>query len=138
MSKIKLYFSIKKFYNTFAEEVGSNFITKLSDMTDDNVMSVIFDINEVLEANANCFCEEVYEMDAWLNKLQSQIVGYCEKPQHNYKTAIAITLVAVSMVCGYTIGRQHTIRQAELYDITEDGYYINFGNEVHSYTMEVR
>lgn len=135
-----LKFQIQKFYKIFGEVLDRQpFTVKFSDIkSDDFLFDVLFDINEVLEANSQCFYEEAYEMDAWLNKLQSQIISRREKPQHNYKTAIAIILIAVSMVCGYTIGRQHTIRQAELYDITEDGYYINFGNEVHSYTMEVR
>ena len=50
IKKLHLFFSIKKFYKTYGDIVGSNFITKLSDMTDDNVMSVTFDINEVLTA----------------------------------------------------------------------------------------
>ena len=52
------------------------------------------------------------------------------------KKLIAIILVALTFIGGYTIGRQHTIRQAELYDIAEDGYFLNFGDEVHSYTFE--
>lgn len=64
MRKLILFFSIKKFYKLFAEEVGSNFITKFSDMTIDNVMSVIFDINEVLEGYPKC------PMYKWLIKLE--------------------------------------------------------------------
>lgn len=75
LNKIILYFQIKKFYKTFADVVGSNFITKLSDMTVDNVMSVTFDIHEVLEANAYCFNEEAYELDAWLKKLERRCLG---------------------------------------------------------------
>lgn len=76
MNKLLLYFSIKKFYKIFGEEVGANFITKLSDMTTDNVMSVTFDINEVLTANANCFYEEAYALDAWLTKLERRCLRY--------------------------------------------------------------
>ena len=65
--KIILFFQIKKFYKTFAEIVGSNFITKLSDMTTENVMSVTFDINEVLTVSRHCGgCTET----AWLTKLE--------------------------------------------------------------------
>ena len=67
LNKIILFFSIKKFYKTFADIVGANFITKLSDMTTDNVVSVTFDINEVLEA-AQHFGGST-EM-AWLRKLE--------------------------------------------------------------------
>jgi hypothetical protein len=49
MLKLVLFFKIHKFYNTFGEVVGSNFITKLSDMTVDNLFDVMFDINEVVE-----------------------------------------------------------------------------------------
>jgi hypothetical protein len=66
MRKLILFFSIKKFYKLFAEEVGSNFITKLSDMTTDNVMSVVFDINEVLESYPKC------PMCSWLIKLEKR------------------------------------------------------------------
>ena len=76
MLKIKLFFQIRKFYKIFGSEVGSNFITKLSDMTADNLYDVLFDINEVLEANSYCFCEEAYEMDAWLNDLYDDIETY--------------------------------------------------------------
>lgn len=66
MNKILLYFKIRKFYNIFGEVVGENFITKLSDMTADNVWDVLFDINEVLD-------EETDDMNIWLKKLYAQI-----------------------------------------------------------------
>ena len=65
--KIILFFQIKKFYKTFAEEVGSNFITKFADMTTNNVMSVIFDINEVLPSYEGF---EDVPMYAWLKRLE--------------------------------------------------------------------
>lgn len=71
LKKIHLFHQIQKFYNIFGEVIGENFITKLSDMTTDNVYSVLFDINEVLDD-----CDD--EMTAWLNKLQHQIYDYCE------------------------------------------------------------
>lgn len=52
------------------------------------------------------------------------------------KKLVSVILIAVALMVGYTIGRQQTIHQAELYEITEDGYYLNFGDEVHSYTFE--
>ena len=67
MNKLCLYFSIKKFYKIFGEIVGTNFITKLSDMTTDNVRSVIFDINEVLEAYQGHKDLPLY---SWLIKLE--------------------------------------------------------------------
>ena len=67
LTKIILFFQIRKFYYIFGEEIGDNFITKLSDMTDDNVMSVVFDINEVLEAYEGF---EDAPMYSWLTKLE--------------------------------------------------------------------
>lgn len=67
IKKLQLYFSIKKFYKIFGEEVGSNFITKLSDITDDNLFSVGFDINEVLQGYQGY---ENLPMYSWLTKLE--------------------------------------------------------------------
>lgn len=67
IKKLHLYFSIKKFYKTFGEVVGSNFITKLSDMTTDNIMSVTFDINEILQGYEGY---EAFPMYFWLAKLE--------------------------------------------------------------------
>lgn len=49
---------------------------------------------------------------------------------------LAILLVAVALVTGYNIGRQHTIQSAGLYDIAEDEYYLYFGDEVHAYSLD--
>lgn len=49
------------------------------------------------------------------------------------KTIITLALIALALVGGYTIGRQHTIHQADLCDITETEYFIDFGGEVHTY-----
>ena len=46
--KIRLFFQIRKFYKLFGSVVGANFITKLSDITTDNLGDVQYDINEVL------------------------------------------------------------------------------------------
>lgn len=52
------------------------------------------------------------------------------------KKLISIALIALALIGGYTIGRQQTIRQAELLGVTESEYYLNFGDEVHIYTFE--
>ena len=61
-------------------------------------------------------------------------------PKHNYKPllkAIAIILaIATALVLGLHIGRAYTIRQAELLETTNNGYFISFGDEVHEYTFE--
>ena len=67
MNKILLYFKIRKFYNIFGKELGGDFITKLSDMTADNVYDVLFDINEVRGG----YDED--EMMTYLNKLDTSI-----------------------------------------------------------------
>jgi hypothetical protein len=46
---------------------------------------------------------------------------------------IAIALEALALVSGYAIGRQNTIQQAELIEITETEYLIGFGDEIHIY-----
>ena len=48
LKKIYLFFKIRKFYKLFGSVVGANFITKLSDVTTDNLCDVQYDINEVL------------------------------------------------------------------------------------------
>ena len=52
------------------------------------------------------------------------------------RTIITIILVLTTLVCGYIIGRQDTIRSAELLEVTDTEYYITFGDEVHSYIFE--
>lgn len=52
------------------------------------------------------------------------------------KKLIAVILIAVALMAGYTIGKQHTIQSAGLYDIAEDEYYLYFGDEVHAYTFD--
>lgn len=71
LTKIRLFFQIRKFYKIFGFAVGESFITKLSDMTADNVYDVLFDLNEVLDDYDD-------EMTDWLNKLQCQIINYKE------------------------------------------------------------
>ena len=60
LTKIRLFIQIRKFYKLFGSEVGESFITKLSDMTTDNVYDVLFDINEIREVSDN---------DPWLDQL---------------------------------------------------------------------
>lgn len=81
LKKIHLFHQIKKFYNIFGEVIGENFITKLSDMTTDNVYSVLFDINEVTDDYDD-------EMTEWLNKLQHQIYDYCEPSKIDLNTIL--------------------------------------------------
>ena len=52
------------------------------------------------------------------------------------RVAVIIILVVIALVGGYAIGRNTTIRQAELLDVTSTEYHINFGDEVHTYTFD--
>lgn len=52
------------------------------------------------------------------------------------KKLVSVILIAVALIVGYTIGRQQTIQQAELLNVADSEYYLNFGNEVHIYTFE--
>lgn len=132
--KINLFYQIRKFYSIYGSEVGRNFIKHLSDMTADNVHDVLFDLNEVLDAyEYGCYEED--EMYIWLGKLRKQILTFRERNTVAI-TVLVIAIVALAIVGGYHMGRYHTIRQAELLDINESEYNINFGDEVHTYTFE--
>ena len=96
LTKINLFFQIRKFYKTFGTEVGANFITKLSDITSDNLYDVLFDINEVLETNATCFCEDAYETDIWLKNLEAKINNF-----RNPKPKSILKKVLLAIVCVY-------------------------------------
>ena len=52
------------------------------------------------------------------------------------KATIIILAIAIALVLGLHIGRSYTIRQAELLETTNNGYFISFGDEVHEYTFE--
>ena len=93
LTKIRLFYQIRKFYQIFGSVIGANFITKLSDMTTDNVHDVLFDIYEVIDDYDD-------DMTEWLNKLQSQIIGYCDEPQQSYAVAILILLSVTALVGG--------------------------------------
>ena len=86
LTKIILFCQIRKFYKIFGDEVGDNFIAKMSDITNDNLNDVLFDINEVYYEDAN-------PMTAWLDKLRAKIYNYLEKPK--FPTADFVVLLAV-------------------------------------------
>ena len=96
-TKIRLFHQIRKFYLMFGSVVGVNFITKLSDMTADNVHDVLFDINEVLN---DFHYDDTYGTSAWLIKLEHQILDYCDKSSIAYLGYIAIVVVALIFAIG--------------------------------------
>lgn len=77
LNKLVLFLKIRKFYKTFGEVLGSNFITKLSDITDDNLYDVMFDINEVRSGYELEYDED--EMTTYLNELYAQVVKFRDK-----------------------------------------------------------
>lgn len=79
MNKVLLYLRVRKFYKTFGEILGSNFITKLSDITYDNLHDVLFDINEI-RAEYELEYDE-YGMTTYLNRLYAQVVSFLTKIQ---------------------------------------------------------
>ena len=142
LKKVWLCHNINKFYHIFGESLEVYPCrTRIRDLKDtDFLLDVQFDIKEVLEAYKYGFDEEEYETYAWLNSMYDQITILRESSNHNYKsllkvTAIALVIVAV-LVLGLHIGRSYTIRQAELLETTNDTYFISFGDEVHEYTFD--
>lgn len=132
MVKLILAHKIDKFYHTFAEALNTSHIhTKLRDLKDtDYLLGVQFDILEALEA----YDDGQFGMSRWLKKLYEQIEIVREAYKPKYKTLILAVILAITV--GFIIGRAYTIRQAELVETTSNGYFINFGNEVHEYTYE--
>lgn len=78
LKQIKLAFDINRFYKIFAEVLDTTAChTKLRDLKSEGFLfDVQFDVQEVLEAYADCFYEETYQMDAWLNKLNNNITAF--------------------------------------------------------------
>lgn len=104
LTKIKLFYQIKKFYKIYGED---NFINSLSDMTSDNLYDVLFDINEALEANSTCFCSEAYDLDIWLNNLYDSIESF-----RNAKSKVLtnlITILGVALILWFTISTVEVI-----------------------------
>lgn len=95
-NKIKLYFQIRRFYEIFGEVLGANPCAKWSDMTNDNVHDVLFDINEALSGY------ESYEnlpMYTWLRKLSRQIRTYSEPKPQILSTIVATIGIMFTLWC---------------------------------------
>ena len=73
LKRIALFVQIKKFYKLFGAKVGSSFITKLTDMTADNVHDVIFDVDQIYDEY------DEYEMTVWLYELRRKVINFCYK-----------------------------------------------------------
>lgn len=94
--KIRTFFRIRKLYKMLDE---TNFITKLSDMTADNLNDVLFDINEALKANSYTFCSEAYDLDIWLSNLYHDIEAIRHKKPTNLKPIILAVLAVYCVAC---------------------------------------
>ena len=70
LTKLYLFYQIRKFYKIFGEVLNSHFINKLSDITHDNLYDVLFDINEVIY---DCCCDD----NTWLEVLYAKIERRC-------------------------------------------------------------
>ena len=46
-----------------------------------------------------------------------------------------LIIILIALILGIYLGRHITIRQAELLNTTDTGYFINFNGEVHEYTF---
>lgn len=76
--QIKLVHDINCFYKIFAEELDRvPFRTKIRDLKAEGfLLDVQFEVREILQAYSNCFCSEVYRMDAWLRKFNNNITKF--------------------------------------------------------------
>ena len=99
LTKIKLYYQIREFYNIFGKYLGSNFINNLSDITKDNLYDVLFDLNEVLEGYEGC----TDPMTTWLNNLYTTILNYCDRKPNTKKIIITILKVLLVAYCGWVV-----------------------------------
>ena len=73
--KLMLCRKINKFYKIFGEVIGCpNFHYRMRELTDDNLMGIGFDICEAIEAQADEFNEQSYQMSRWLDKLYVEVV----------------------------------------------------------------
>ena len=58
--------------------------------------------------------------------------------------AVVIVVMVLSVLVGYRLGcnsgyesgKNDTIRQAKLVEVTDSKYYIDFGGDIHAYTFE--
>lgn len=136
----KLYKNITKFHKQYniATPFGSKF-TKADMYNLDSLMSTYEAIWESLE-----YYDTDDEDYKFLITLYGELRDYMDcipnRSTRNYGRfieigAIALT-IAISLVIGYFVGRYHTIHQAEIVDITDTEYFIDFGGEIHKYSHD--
>ena len=133
MRKRSLYVRICKFYNIFGEVVGDNFINNIFDMTSDNAHDVLFDIEEVLNGYGFAETDSMYK---WLTKLHNDISDFCEKSTVRFNRWLIIFIIGLVFIMGAEVGRSIAIHQAELVEITNAEYLIDFNGETHEYEFD--
>ena len=81
LKQIKLAYDINRFYKIFAEVLDTTACrTKVRDIKAEGfLLDVQFDVREILAVYENCFYEEAYEMDSWLQKLDHKITIFREE-----------------------------------------------------------
>lgn len=92
---------------------------------------------------------EDYDKDsasyAFISKLYGDLSDYIdylpERPHQSYvpliKAVSCVITACAIFTTGMHIGRHNTIREAELVDITDSEYFIDFGGEVHVYGYDL-
>lgn len=98
--KVQLFKRINKFYSIFGSEVGESFIHSLSDMTNDNLYDVLFDINEAIKAQEWGFYQDTNKHTKWLKALYNDIVEYRQSQTHWLIKLISIISIAVLVWIG--------------------------------------
>ena len=75
MLKIKLVHEVNRFYKIFGEAFDMpNTRLKLRDLKNEwAIIETPYYVQQALEANADCFDEDAYEMDRWLNALDREL-----------------------------------------------------------------
>lgn len=135
----KLFKQIKTFYKKY--DTQHFFDDEKVTFTKDDM----YDLNALMSAYESVwFTLEDYDdhkVCKFLTNLYSELgdyidyLPYAQKPKHNtiIKTATLILIMGVIFMLGTYIGKQHTIKSAQLHSITEDGYELQFGNDIHFY-----
>jgi len=131
----KLYKNIKKFYQYYDLSKSKVTFTK-ADMYDHDALMTAYEAMwrtlDYYDHPTTCkFLTNLYdELGDYLHHIPAQ-------PKYTYKPFIktaSVILAAITIfTIGMHIGRQHTIRNVQLHSITENGYELQFGNDIHYY-----
>lgn len=138
----KLFKQIKTFYKKYDTQhlFENNKVTfTKKDMYNLNSLmsayeSVWFTLQDYEDHKTCKFLTNLYgELSDYIDYLP-----YIQNPKHHtmknlFKTTALILIMGAIFMLGIHIGRQYTIHNAQLYNITENGYELQFGNDIHYY-----